>query len=136
MPVVPLVPVREPAAAGRPPREVLRYDQADRAGEYDLELTLPDGTSRLAVFARTVDGVEGDLTCGRQPALAAAFGSEKFVYQDRTATQAAQADTAESQKEYWTWALAILALLLAAETFLGQRFGHYAPPGKATTKTE
>jgi hypothetical protein len=136
VPVVPLVAVREPAAPGRPPREVLRYDQADRAGEYDLELTLPDGSSRLAVFARTVDGVEGDLTCGRQPALAAAFGSEKFVYQDRTAAQATQADTAESQKEYWTWALAILALLLAAETFLGQRFGHYAPSGKATTKTE
>jgi len=127
-PLVPLVPVRPSTAAvaaGKTPRPSLRYDRADHAGGYELELALPDGTKRQVLFTRTADPAEGDLTPGRQPAVAAAFGGEQFEYFDRTESGTSDAVDVEQKQEYWTWALAILAVLLAAETFLGQRFGHY-----------
>ncbi|MGB2822984.1 MAG: BatA domain-containing protein [Phycisphaerae bacterium] len=129
-PVVPLVPVRKTDRPDRRPQELLRYERPDHAGTYSLELALPDETTRQVLFARNVDPAEGDLTCGREPALAAALGSEQFVYVDRTAARPHRVEKPEVHKEYWTWALALLALLLAAETFLGQRFGHYAPAAK------
>lgn len=44
-------------------------------------------------------------------------------------------------KEYWVWALALLAGLLALETFLAQRFGHWPAGGQgrqqdATQRTQ
>ncbi len=135
-PVVPLVPVREAGAPGMAPKELLRYERPDHAGQYTLDLALPDQTSRRVVFARTVDPAEGDLTCGREPALAAAFGTAEFVYLDRTAAHPGGVVKVKPQKEYWTWALAILAMVLAAETFLGQRFGHYGEPGRSSRKPQ
>jgi len=130
-PVVPLVPVGRPGREGAGARE-LRYEHPRRAGLYTLELSMPDGTTRQAFFSRTVDPLEGDLTCDREAGLAAALGSEEFVYLDRTAAATGQVAQAQTQKEYWTWALAILAALLAVETFLAQRFGHYPGGGKGT----
>jgi hypothetical protein len=134
-PVVPLVPVKKPARVGAP-QQLLRYERANSAGRYSLELALPDGTARHAIYARTVDPLEGDLACGREPALAAALGSEEFVYMDRTSAHPGRVAEAEPHKEYWMWALAIMAVLLAAETFLGQRFGHYAAQGKSSEKSK
>ena len=57
--------------------------------------------------------------------------NNEFVYLDRTKAQPGKVAKAEAQKEYWMWALAILAVLLAGETFLGQRFGHYSGGGRA-----
>jgi len=131
-PVVPLVPVRA-GPDGEADRAELRYARPRHAGPYTLELSLPDGTQSRAFFARAVDPAEGDLTCDRQAGLAAALGSEEFVYLDRTSPQAGKVARAEAQREYWTWALVILAALMAAETFLGQRFGHYAGGGKPDT---
>jgi hypothetical protein len=133
-PVVPLVPAQQADRPGTPGRQLLRYERPDHAGQYTLELSLPDQTTRQAIFARTVDPAEGDLACGREPVLAAAFGSEEFLYIDRTAAHPGSVAKAQPQKEYWTWALAILALVLAAETFLGQRFGHYMAPGRSPAK--
>jgi len=48
----------------------------------------------------------------------------KFEYRDRLKPQAEQV-TAASEREYWKLALAAMLLVLAAEVFLGQRFGHY-----------
>ena len=129
-PVIQLVPVRKTDPRNSGPRQWVRYERADQAGEYSLELALPDETARQVLFARTVDPVEGDLTCGREVVLAGAFGSEDFVYMNRTARHPGRVEKPEVHKEYWTWALAILALLLAVETFLGQRFGHYSASGK------
>jgi anti-sigma-K factor RskA len=103
----------------------LRYDRADNAGTYSLELALPDQTARQVLFARQVDPVEGDLTPGREPAIAAAVGTERLTYIDKQASEAAQVAKADAQKEYWMWALALLAALLAMETYLAQRFGHW-----------
>ncbi len=129
-PVVPLVPVRKMDRPDRQPEQLLRYKRADHAGAYSLELALPDETTRQVLFARNVDPAEGDLTCGREAALAAALASEEFTYMDRTAARPGRVEKPQVHKEYWTWALGILALLLAVETFLAQRFGHYAPTGK------
>ena len=128
-PVVPLMPV-QPDEGRTETRSLLRYDRADLAGQYALELSMPDETVRQVLFARTTDPAEGDLTCGREPALATALGSEEFTYVDRTASRPDEVETAGMSKEYWTLALAVLALLLAAETFLGQRFGHYPQSGE------
>jgi len=114
-------------AAARPME--LRYDRADNAGTYTLELALPDQTARQVLFARQVDPAEGDLTPGREPAIAAALGTERLTYIDKQASEAAQVAKADAQKEYWMWALALLAALLAMETYLAQRFGHW-PGGK------
>jgi hypothetical protein len=116
-----------PGAAARPME--LRYDRADTAGTYTLELALPDQTARQVLFARQVDPVEGDLTPGREPAVSAAIGTERLTYVDKQAPEAAQVAKADDRKEYWMWALALLAVLLAAETYLAQRFGHW-PGGK------
>ena len=110
-------------AAARPME--LRYDRADNAGTYSLELALPDQTARQVLFARQVDPAEGDLTPGREPAIAAAVGTERLTYIDKQASETAQAVKADAQKEYWMWALALLAALLAMETYLAQRFGHW-----------
>jgi len=135
-PVVPLVPVARGEGPADKGEKLLRYDRADHAGQYTLELSLPDATTRRALFARTIDPIEGDLTCDRQAGLAATLGSEEFTYVDRTADHPGKVARAGPQKEYWTWALAILAALLAAETFLGQRFGHYPGGGKPSATTE
>ncbi len=123
-PVVPLAAER-PEGAQADENLQLRYDRAAHAGRYTLELKLPDATARTVLFARSVDPAEGDLACGREAALAAALGSDAFTYVDHTRARAAVGQQAEARKEYWTWALAALAVLLALETFLGQRFGHY-----------
>jgi hypothetical protein len=112
----------------------IRYNRADNAGTYTLELALPDQTARQVLFARQVDPVEGDLTPGREPAVAAAMGTERLTYIDKQAAETAKVAKADDQKEYWMWALALLAALLAAETYLAQRFGHWPDGGKKETE--
>jgi len=132
--VVPLTASPSSASAtgqGGPMR--LRYDRADYAGTYSLEMALPDQSSMRVLFARQVDPVEGDLAPGREQAVAAAFGADGLTYVDRQAAEAPEIADAASQKEYWMWALAVLAALMALETYLAQRFGHW-PGGKREAK--
>lgn len=137
-PVVPLTasPTSAPAggpAVGQAGPMQLRYDRADHAGTYSLEMTLPDESSMRVLFARQVDPAEGDLTPGREQAVAAAFGGEGLTYVDRQAADTAQVADRAPQKEYWMWALAALAVLMALETYFAQRFGHW-PGGKIEAK--
>ena len=137
--VVPLnaSPTSAPAggsAAGQARHMQLRYDRADHAGTYSLEMTLPDQSSMQVLFARQVDPAEGDLTPGREAAVTAAFGSEGVTYVDRQAAKASEIADAAFTKEYWMWALAALAVLMALETYLAQRFGHW--PGPITTEPQ
>lgn len=121
------------SAAARPME--LRYDRADTAGTYSLDLAMPDQTLRQVLFARQVDPAEGDLTPGREPAIAGALGTDRLTYIDKQASEAAQIAKPDDQKEYWMWALALLAALLALETFLAQRFGHW-PGGRTKEETD
>jgi len=108
-----------------PGAPALRYDRTDEAGVYELSLTLPDASQSQVLLARNVDAREGDLRPGGQADAASAFGSEDFQYVRGLAPAAADT-SAKNPKEYWKWLLAATIVLLAVETFLGQRFGHYA----------
>jgi len=72
-----------------------------------------------------VDHVEGDLRAGGKQGIESAFGGKEFTYIAKN--QGASSDSSSGAgKEYWLWAMAAALLLLTAEVFLGQRFGHYS----------
>lgn len=104
----------------------LRFERADRRGVYELTVQARDATT--AFFARNTDPAEGDLAhiADGKEELAKVFDSKEFIYKDRSAA-GSDADVSEAtdKKEYWLWAMGALLALLAIETFLGQRFGHY-----------
>lgn len=135
-PVVQLTAAPTSAPAGQVGQMQLRYDRANHAGTYSLDLVLPDESSVEVLFARQVDPAEGDLTPGKEPAVTSAFGREGLTYFDRQATDAPQIADAGSQKEYWIWALAALMVLMALETFLAQRFGHWPGGKKEATEAD
>ena len=83
-------------------------------------------------YARNPEAVEGDLTPAGQTILTAAFGSEDYEYRAVKSEDAFGQVQAKAKKEYWKYAVAALLAVLAAEVFLGQRFGHYV--GGAASK--
>ena len=106
--------------------QIVRYDNPPHAGCYTMSLKMPDGSQSDLLFARNVDPAEGNLAPGGEKLIARALGSEDFKYVSRlTAGSASDVQTKE-QKEYWLLFLAGLLALLALETFLAQRFGHYS----------
>jgi len=106
-------------------RRVIRYHDTRHAGIYQLTLDLA-GDQRTFKFARNIDPVEGRLECQAERNLRETLGVP-FEYQNKLAAQtsAEAAVTAGTRQEYWKAALAALLIILAAEVFLGQRFGHY-----------
>ena len=104
----------------------LRFERADRSGIYELTVQARD--ARTVYFARNTDPDEGALAhiANGKSTLADAFGTDQFIYKDRSAgASAADVSDATDKREYWLWAMGALLALLAVETFLGQRFGHY-----------
>jgi len=95
------------------------------AGVYTVELEPADGPTRRVFFARNVEPEEGRLEPGGIEGLRTAFDDDAFAYRNQVGQAEAQAQAAGEQKEYWLWALGAMLVLLAAETFLAQRFGHY-----------
>jgi len=94
------------------------------AGVYEMDVTL--GATKLKTFfSRVVDHVEGDLRAGGRQGIEAAFGGKEFTYVAK-GLGAAVDSSSVAGKEYWTWAMCAALLLLTADVFLGQRFGHYA----------
>lgn len=108
----------------RGPSSLVEYVETREAGIYDLTLSTPDGTSRQVLVARNVDGIEGRLDTAGAEGVAAALPADKVLYVDR-ATQTSDSTSIAYSKQYWAILLASVLALLAAETFLGQRFGHY-----------
>ena len=111
-------------------RRELRYAQPMDAGVYSL--TLLDAREQPieeVLYARNPDPGEGDLRISAREEIASALGTEKFRYEQPLAgdRQAKGIDLA-SRKEFWTWALIAMLVILAIETVLGQKFGHYTAP--------
>jgi len=106
-------------------RRLIRYHDTRHAGIYQLTLDLA-GDQRIVTFARNIDPVEGRLECHAERHLRETL-TVPFEYQNKLApqTSAEAAVTAGARQEYWKAALAALLMVLAAEVFLGQRFGHY-----------
>lgn len=98
------------------------YESPRQAGIYAMKFTLPSGQQQ-AMFARNVDPREGKLETATEAELKSALGVE-FAYVNRMGpTGSVSADV--SGREFWKAALAAMLVVLAAEVFLGQRFGHY-----------
>ena len=91
---------------------------------------------RLIFYARNPDPVEGDLKLGKdgdeqKRILAAALGSDDFVYRPAKGGDAFGQVETQAKKEFWKYAVVALLAVLALEVFLGQRFGHYTASGQA-----
>ncbi len=121
-PMVPLRPERDET------RNVLRFARTAEAGVYALSFDAPGSAApaQQVLFARNGDPAEGNLEPGGREEITAAFGSDEFVYRHHEAGGQAGIVQAEAQKEYWIYLLTAAIALLAVETYLGQRFGHYA----------
>ena len=65
-----------------------QYDNTRWAGIYELALAGPGGPAGTILHARNANPDEGDLAKADRGELAAAIGSEKFEYVDRTAPSA------------------------------------------------
>lgn len=107
-------------------RLVVRSGPTRRAGCYCLRLKMPDGSAEEVFYARNPDPVEGDLAPGGKEEITTAFGSAEFQYVSRRRAGSAGSIRSEARKEYWIWALAALLAMLAVETYLARRFGHYS----------
>jgi hypothetical protein len=108
------------------PSQIVRYDQPPYAGCYTMSLKMPDGSQSDLFFARNVDPAEGNLAPGGEKLIARALGSEDFKYVSRLTAGSASDVQTKDQKEYWLLLLVGLLTLLAIETFMAQRFGHYS----------
>jgi hypothetical protein len=106
-------------------RKRLTYERPLEAGVYSLTLQVGALASEV-FFVRNPDPAEGNLAPGGQAELASALGSDGFEYRWRVGAATAAEVRDRKDKEYWTWMVAALLVMLALETFLGRRFGHYA----------
>lgn len=104
-------------------QRVISYENPRHKGIYQLKLNVAD-EERSVLFARNTNPREGRLDRINEQQIRSALGVE-FTYHDRLKTTPADAATAAEGSEYWKAALAAMLIILAAEVFLGQRFGHY-----------
>ena len=102
---------------------ILLYPDAHEAGIYRLLLSLAD-EKRTVMFARNVDPLEGRLERAGEEKLREWLGVD-FTYRDQLAPAAVEAAVVSEKGEYWKAALVIMLIVMAAEVFLAQRFGHH-----------
>jgi len=105
---------------------IVRHDNPRHAGCYTLSLTMPDASQTDLFFARNIDPIEGNLAPGGRKLITRALGSEDFKYVSRLAAGSTADVQTKEQKEYWLVLLIALISILALETHLAQRFGHYS----------
>jgi hypothetical protein len=102
----------------------VRHDDMARAAAYSLAFRRVGALEREVLFARNADASEGELSLGGEEALEGLIGGS-YVYVRRQVDGRPRALWTKPVREYWTWALFAAIALLALETFLAQRFGHY-----------
>jgi hypothetical protein len=103
----------------------LRFQRTGESGLYTLRLEPPGGDVKSYFYVRNVEGAEGDLRPGGQDELNVVFGAGEYRYVKRTGASEATIAGSEPENEYWMWLLAGAVALLATETVLARRFGHY-----------
>jgi hypothetical protein len=105
------------------------YPEPPHAGLYELTLALADRTEHRVLFSRHTDPRESDLVKAPEADLRAAVG-RTCRYTPNLAVQSETATEAPPLKAFWWLFLSVLLVLLALETVLGLRFGHYLPRAK------
>ncbi|MFP3936856.1 MAG: BatA domain-containing protein [Phycisphaerae bacterium] len=107
-------------------RRRVRYDRAEYAGVYTLELTPPVGEPLRVLPVRNINPDEGDLAPAGESGLSAAIGDEQFDYVQRVGARRTDTAGMDDHRDYWRWAVAAVLVMLATETLLARRFGHYS----------
>ena len=106
----------------------VRWDDIRDAGFYIFEMRAKNNPfGRMPrLFAWNVDPEEGRLSPAGEQGIYDAFGgSDGLIYFGLETTAEADMDSGLS-KPYWLAALIAMVALMALETFLAQRFGHYS----------
>ena len=111
----------------------LQWDRIRSAGLYSLDMKLSDEVRREArlpenlMIVRNVDPEEGRISvAGRQRVEDVLGPVDSYLVRVRKESGTAVAPSSDSDADWWKWAMGALAVLLAMETFLGLKFGHYA----------
>jgi hypothetical protein len=112
-------------------RYVLRWDGAPHAGIYGVHLDAPADDVREAgqlptvLYVRNTDPVEGQLSPAGADEIENILG-EVAYYDARAGKDSGKSIAAAADAEDW-WVIAMVSMvvLMAAELFLGQKFGHY-----------
>jgi hypothetical protein len=113
-------------------RFVLRWDQINSAGIYSVQLDealdriLHSGQVPILLYVRNVDPVEGRLEPADADRIESVLGEVSY-YSARAGKDTGKSIAAVADEEdWWMIALVCLVVFMAAETFLGQKFGHYS----------
>jgi hypothetical protein len=104
-------------------RRRVTYGAARHAGLYTMTFTLPSGASRPVFFSRRPDPRESELAPAGEAAVAAAVGRPHRYLAPLAGGAAAEA--AAPTRAVWGYLLALLLGVLALESVLALRFGHY-----------
>ena len=102
------------------------YPQADQAGIYAVQALRPDGEVLQQLFARNSDPREGQLAQAGKSRLVSLFGKERLTYRDADDLETGAEMLVAKGEEYWLWLMGTLIVLIALETVLAQKFGHYS----------
>jgi hypothetical protein len=105
--------------------KVVEYPAAAQAGVYEMELTLSDGGRKRLLFSRHIDPEESELEKVGEGDLKRSLDREGLDYRGNLAAAKDRAVETAPKKDFWRLLLALAAAVLALETFLAQRFGHY-----------
>ncbi|MGD0898491.1 MAG: BatA domain-containing protein [Thermoguttaceae bacterium] len=98
--------------------------QPAHAGLYELTLALTDRTQQRVLFSRRPDPKESDLTLMTEGDLRTVVG-RPCTYVPNLAAEGQAAEASTPLSALWWVFLAVLLAILAVESFLGLRFGHY-----------
>ena len=105
---------------------VVQFADARYAGIYEMSLSLPDRTEQKIYFTRRVDPTESGLERATEGQISAAVDRE-YRYVPNMAVKETGAEEEAPRKAFWWIFMAILLVVIALESFLAQRFGHYQP---------
>jgi hypothetical protein len=114
--------VLRPRGEGK--RKILDYPSPPHSGLYEVEFTLPRG-KQVVYFSRGIDPAEGNLAKASAADIAKVVGPNHVYHGDLSRTALVAAKSTD-RAAYWKLLLGGLLVVLAIETFLAQRFGHYA----------
>lgn len=105
---------------------IAEHADARYAGIYEMTLSLPDRTEQVVYFSRRVDPSESDLVKATEAQIKAAVDRDYRYVPDLAAKGTAAEEEAPSKAFWWVFMVLLLGVI-ALESFLAQKFGHYQP---------